>query len=126
MKQGKASGESVNEFLKFWISLTERMRGIYPMIGGADAGAVKRALQIVSIEDLEKMSILYLADKEFREMSPTPRVMIWAPNFNKLLEKKKHQLFERTIDSLVHKYLTSWLESEKLAEKMSWKQQQQR
>lgn len=129
-KSTKTSKTANHEFIKYWIALVEKTRGITPLISKVDAGRVSQSLKLFSVSDLEEWALYYLVDKDFRKQPLSLSVFLSYENLNQLQARKKQEGYSHRLGDYIDKYLGDWIPDEEtkkfekakeeLKEKMKW------
>lgn len=95
-------------FIDYWVKIVTVTRHIAPVVGPKDGKNLQRVLDIgIDIETLEKLSLYFLADGHFKNLSPTISTMLSSTVLNSLLNlMKNNRDFWRKLDQYMALCLT--------------------
>lgn len=108
VEQEKKRKEDHMRFMDYWYILVKKTRGINPVIGPSDGKNLKRILQTgIPVDKLEQIALFFLADYDFKKMSPTISTLsssgILTGLFNRLKNDKD---FWKKMDMYMATYFT--------------------
>ncbi len=95
------------QLVDYFHTIARQSRGVSVIITKADAGNLKRALnlQILNQQEFEKLILYFLGSQQFRGLSPSISTFLSSTVFNSLVDKMRNgSTFWKELDSLSQRF----------------------
>lgn len=107
MRPAQKEPSAHSEFIKFFHDNCFKIRGVKPVITGADCRNLKRVLDlgIVKQNELEQIAVYFLSDRYYKKFAPSISTFLSAGILNGLVDSlKNRETFWKELDGYMVKF----------------------